>query len=162
MHKKKKAGFTLIELLVVIAIIGLLASVVLVALNNARSKARDTKRRADLKQITTALDLYYHDNGGYPTTGGANWGNCSGFGSHGTSGANGWIPNLAPTYISDLPLDPKPIEPSQCYLYMSNGVDYKVRAYATAENPVPANDNMYDPTSGSYSLVIFTSGAAAW
>ena len=44
-------GFTLIELLVVIAIIGLLATIATIAVNNARLDARNTKRRADIKQI---------------------------------------------------------------------------------------------------------------
>lgn len=61
-------GFTLIELLVVIAIIGLLSSVVMLSLSNARKKSRDVKRLADLKQIITALDLYYDKYGQYPTT----------------------------------------------------------------------------------------------
>jgi|GEM_PF-690856 len=60
-------GFTLIELLVVIAIIGILSSVVLVSLNSARTKARDTKRVADIKQIQLALEMYYEANGRYPT-----------------------------------------------------------------------------------------------
>lgn len=65
---KKQKGFTLIELLVVIAIIGLLSTLAVVALNNARQKARDAKRVADWKQIQTALELYATENGGsYPT-----------------------------------------------------------------------------------------------
>ncbi len=58
----------MIELLVVIAIIGLLASVVLLALNSARAKSRDAKRLADIRQLDTALELYYNDQGGYPIT----------------------------------------------------------------------------------------------
>jgi type II secretion system protein G len=64
---KKAKGFTLIELLVVIAIIGLLSTLAVVALNNARQKSRDAKRVSDIKQVSTALELYYADNNGYPT-----------------------------------------------------------------------------------------------
>lgn len=62
-----KKGFTLIELLVVVAIIGLLSTLAVVALGNARVKARDAKRLSDLKQIQTALELYYTDNSSYPS-----------------------------------------------------------------------------------------------
>ncbi len=66
MFNTKSRGFTLIELLVVIAIIGLLSSVVLASLNNARKKGRDARRIADLKQLQVALELYYSDNAAYP------------------------------------------------------------------------------------------------
>ncbi len=64
--KNQKQGFTLIELLVVIAIIGLLATLSVVALNNARERARDSRRVSDIKQIQTALELYYNANNYYP------------------------------------------------------------------------------------------------
>lgn len=68
--KQNQKGFTLIELLVVIAIIGLLASVVLLALNSARQKSRDAKRLADVRQIASALELYFDsaNPNGYPTS----------------------------------------------------------------------------------------------
>ncbi len=64
--KKNKKGFTLIELLVVIAIIGILATIAVVALQQARQSARDSKRIADIRQIQTALELYYNNNSFYP------------------------------------------------------------------------------------------------
>lgn len=59
-------GFTLIELMVVIAVIGLLASVIIVALANARGKSRNAKRMADIKQIATSMEVYFNDCGSYP------------------------------------------------------------------------------------------------
>ncbi|MBU6447455.1 type II secretion system GspH family protein [Patescibacteria group bacterium] len=65
---QKQKGFTLIELLVVIAIIALLASVIMLSLSNARQKARDAKRVADVKQMASAFELYFSKNNTYPAS----------------------------------------------------------------------------------------------
>jgi type II secretion system protein G len=101
-YSNKNRGFTLIELLVVIAIIGILSSVVLASLNTARTKARDTQRIASIKQVQNALEMYYSDNGFYP------------------SSADVAFPGildtaLKPTYISLLPTDPKSTTPYRYY-----------------------------------------------
>ncbi len=72
MSTTKQRGFTLIELLVVIAIIGVLASVVLVAINPLTqiNRAHDAGRKSDLAEIKSALERYKVVTGTYPVTSG--------------------------------------------------------------------------------------------
>ena len=62
MKKDYSKGFSLIELLVVIAIIGLLSTMAVVSLNNARQKARDARRMGDLRALSSAVELYKSEN----------------------------------------------------------------------------------------------------
>lgn len=62
-----KHGFTLIELLVVISIIGVLMGIGFMAFKQAQTAGRDAKRKADLEQIKTALELFHEECGKYPS-----------------------------------------------------------------------------------------------
>lgn len=119
-----KKGFTLIELLVVIAIIGLLSTLAVVALNTARSKSRDAKRVADVKQIQTALELYSGDQAGYPVE--ADPGVTLGDADHDCLDAGGFVAACAtaPTYMGLVPADP---QAAQAYTYISaDGTTYSI------------------------------------
>lgn len=115
-----KKGFTLIELLVVLAIIALLSTLAVVALGSARQKANDAKRLSDIKQIQTALELYYTDKNAYPVTPatgialGTGSAVCLGIGGFGGNGC-------ADPYMAQIPQDPS----ATGYLYTSaNGTSY--------------------------------------
>lgn len=55
-------GFTLIELLVALSIIGVMTSVVIASVNDARAKARDAQRITEIKNLQNALLLYFSEN----------------------------------------------------------------------------------------------------
>lgn len=66
MFSRHNKSFTLIELMVVISIIGFLSTIVLVNISSVRAKARDAKRLQDMRQILTAIMLFYDKYGDFP------------------------------------------------------------------------------------------------
>jgi prepilin-type N-terminal cleavage/methylation domain-containing protein len=123
----KEKGFTLIELLVVIAIIGLLSTLAVVALGNARLKARDAKRQSDLKVLQTAIELYMTDsaNGVAPTVGVDATFDVDNLGNDGWDGAaNSLQVALATQMPGGLPQDPS----TRDWIYCADatGQDYMV------------------------------------
>lgn len=122
MTKINKNGFTLVEILVVISIIGLLVAVSLFGVQGARVSARDSKRKADLEQIRSALELYKADCNDYP----------------GASGSPPLVPSplvgdntpttcsSTNTYISGVPTDPVS---GNYYRYVPATTTYELWAY---------------------------------
>lgn len=107
----KKNGFTLIELLVVVVIIILVSSISIVSFQAANKQARDGKRQADLEQVKSALEIYYHDCGTYPPVSGAG---SLVFGIT-TTLMGGVVACSSNTYIQQVPNDPQ--SPGVSYRY---------------------------------------------
>jgi len=90
--ERRSAGFTLIELMVVISIAAILIALGTVSYTTAQKKARDSKRRGDMKAVSGAFEQYYSVNGEYDSTSSG----CA------TIGADGSV------LPAGLPSDPKP------------------------------------------------------
>ncbi len=119
-----KLGFTLIELLTVVAIIALLASIVMVALANARAKGRDAKRVADMNQLAKAFELYYNDKFSYPTNTAAS-----------SLSTNAVTNLLVPNYLSKMPATVNPADGTCSSATNTNGAnDYYM--YYNGATPV--------------------------
>ncbi len=169
MSKKLKA-FTLIELLVVISIIALLSSIGAASLNSTRAKARDAKRKADLKTIALALELYFDANGKYPpapnnpTYCNPSGYNCSSYASSGDDTTWGVLMTALSPYVSVLPKDSKNVGNNLVYYNGSyrynygNVIDGSCMGAASnpfASGPNPCADESYTKWNGpsQYDLV---------
>jgi len=139
---KKIKGFTLIELLVVIAIIGLLATLSVVALNAARVKSRDAKRLSDVRQIQTALEMYYMDFTHYPT---------GTIGNNTILSANGFSSTASGTvYLGSVPTNPIPASDGVCnsasvytYTQTAAGSSYSLSYCHSVNGPATATPADY-------------------
>ena len=108
--RSESKGFTLIELLVVIGILAVLLAITLIAINPARqfSQANNTKRASDVNAILNAVGQYAADNNGNITAIDIPVGSASAaiIGSDTGEGEVNFCPNVAPTYIAEMPYDP--------------------------------------------------------
>lgn len=64
--KYSPQGFTLIELMVVISIIAVLSVIGITIFSGVQKNARDTKRRADIDAIATAMERKYNSGSATP------------------------------------------------------------------------------------------------
>lgn len=120
----KKRGFTLIELLVVIAIIALLATVVLVTLQDARAKAHSTARGQLALQYKRALELYYNDKGFYPMSLG---GSCLGVDNANDQCYGPWYSENAALNAELSPYIPGPPASTPSFIVNWFGVQFDMR-----------------------------------
>lgn len=141
-YKKQSKGFTLIELLVVIAIIAVLSSVVLVNLNNSRTRARDANRVSDIKQLQNALELYRNTFKKYPLN----------------------LQDLVTSgYIAKQPIDPRGndgnsacrkavanITAGYCYAYNPSQTKYHLGAQLEQMTAWATSDSQFNSGSASY------------
>lgn len=109
-----KKSFTLIEMLVVISIIGLLAAVAAISYSTLNKNARDARRKADVEQIRSALEMYRSTNGAYPSVAPVDCSNSS-------------VQSVITPYLAKPPADPQLTHNYYCNL--STGSTYTVSSY---------------------------------
>ncbi len=106
-------GFTLIEVLVAATIIGVLAAVAVSSYTSINKRSRDSKRRSDIEQVRSALEMYRSDNGFYPPVDTSGFGNVSDLTSY-----------LVTSYMPAIPSDPTSTQAYYYYATNPSGVNY--------------------------------------
>lgn len=177
--KKTSRGFTLVEMLVSIGIIAILSSVVYASLASARKGARDDERKANLKELQLAIEMYKAQYGQYPAAcQGDNAWSGSESGSYSCPGQD-YIIGLVPQFIDALPYDQNQTG-NWGYLYRtssSGGIrnNYKLLSYAVVESktvksfedefarcPQDYGTSWCGATPNPTVYAVYSAGAANW
>lgn len=66
--RQRRSGFTLIELLIVVVIIGVLAAIAVPKFQNTKGKANLAALKSDLRNLATAEEAYFYQNGSYTSS----------------------------------------------------------------------------------------------
>ena len=140
MKSRLPKGFTLLEILLVIAAIGILAAIVIIAINPTRqlAQARDAERISEINSLQKALEQYLIDTGGYPAGITNTYSEVCATGSNeeGQGIINGGcldLRPLVPIYLSSIPEDPSAGTPESGYFAGINNENNKIGIYATGE-----------------------------
>ncbi|MDA8048261.1 MAG: prepilin-type N-terminal cleavage/methylation domain-containing protein [Actinomycetota bacterium] len=64
--EEPESGFTLIELLIVVVILGILAAIVVFAVQNLSGQSAQSACQSDVRTVESAAELYRAQVGGYP------------------------------------------------------------------------------------------------
>ncbi|BFT94491.1 hypothetical protein MNSC_04990 [Minisyncoccus archaeophilus] len=126
-------SFTLVELLIVIAIIGILAAFIIVSMSGASSSANDSRRKADINQLSKAVMIYKtnHPDALLPTSSGCNIG---------TDCPNEVMEALGSASVLRDP------DSTRYYSYSSDGQDYVISSLLSNED-----NYFFDSSTGTYS-----------
>lgn len=143
--KHTSRGFSLVEILVTVTIIAVLTAVGVVSYSSVNKRSRDAKRKSDLEQIRSALEMYRVDTGNYP---------CNNTPLSPTY-VQGWVSYpyasprvslksvLEPDYMTTVPLDPKVTNANLGYFTVVSG-------------------NYFGYMYGAYSCTSTSRGYALW
>ncbi len=110
--KKLKKAFTLVELMVVITVIAILMTIAIVSFTRIQKQSRDTKRKADMRTMATALQAYFTEFQAYPI-------------SATEAPVSSALSVLTPKYIPSMPATPLGSTGSYTtYTYITNATGY--------------------------------------
>ncbi len=115
-----RRGFTLLELLVSATLIAVLTTIGIVSYSSVNRRSRDVKRKSDIEQIRSALEMFRSDMGYYPSVGDGSWTNAAGLDTGGATG-------LVSTYMPSIPDDPQ--SSSKDYYYRATNRDATTGRY---------------------------------
>lgn len=130
-----KRGFTLVELMIVITVIAILATIAVVSFTRVQKQARDTKRKAEIKSLQTALQAYFTEKQHYPNTAPVTPGTAQ--------VASVALTGLAPDYIPSIPTGPlgaasTVVPPNTDYIFVTDSTGFTYGLCVALEAPTTA------------------------